>query len=352
MFRVPIHDQAANESALDLLCTALDTKRVFGVAGAGLSNWAGYDTWDAVLGRLADAVTAATGSPDVAADIRRFDINNKLFQAQKLGDRLGEAAFQEFLRQEFALPTKPLHNVLKDFAALPIPHILTLNFDRSCELAHDAIGRPYRVLSTADRQSQLTFLNECSLPYCLKTIFHLHGVFTDPITSIALRYERYRALYGNGLLPKFLWSIYTARPLLFVGFSFSDQYYCRELQTCADDVRECLGFDTPNRHFAILQVPFGNDHDERVIRRTMRNSFLVETIFYETRDSHDPLEKHAGFAELIHEIAERLNVYPPGIGDPVASAAPPPPPLSDADEVRRIRLLGQVLERLDGERDQ
>jgi hypothetical protein len=92
---LPIHDQAANDAALDSLCNALDTKRMFAVAGAGLSNWAGYETWDAVLGRLADAVTAATGNPDVAADIRRFDVNNKLFQAQRLGQprRGGSSTF-------------------------------------------------------------------------------------------------------------------------------------------------------------------------------------------------------------------------------------------------------------------
>ena len=60
---MPIHDTAANEVALTRLCDTLRTERVIGVMGAGISNWAGYDTWDAVLGRLAEEVTAVTGNP-------------------------------------------------------------------------------------------------------------------------------------------------------------------------------------------------------------------------------------------------------------------------------------------------
>jgi hypothetical protein len=346
---MPIHDQAENEAALTRLCDSLMSNRMVGVVGAGLSNWAGYDTWDAVLGRLGDAVTAVTGNANVATDIRRLN-TNKLFQAQRLGDRLGETAFQEFIRREFALPGKPLHQVLKNFANLPIPHILTLNFDLSCELAHDAVGIPYRALSTADPQAQLTFLAECNSLDALKMILHLHGIFTDPIGSIALHYQRYHSLYTNTLLKKLIWSIYMSRPILFAGFSFTDHYYCQELRTCADDVRHALGLDAPNRHFAILQVPFNSETDERIIRQTFANEYLVDAVFYERRNAVDPLECHGGFAELIHELVQRLNLVVPIAVLPTAIEGQNPP--SDEDEAQRERLVVQMINRVEREREQ
>lgn len=346
---MPIHDAAANEAAITRLCDALRTNRAIGVVGAGISNWAGYDTWDAVLQRLAEAVTGVTGVPQKAADIRRLH-TNKLHQAQRLGDSLGDAAFQDFIRREFGLPRTPVHQVIKTFARLPLSHFLTLNFDLSCELAHDAIGAPYRTLSTADERALLGFLTDCHLRDAQKTILHLHGLFTDPIDSIALHYKRYESLYKHTHLKKFMWSIWMARPLLFAGFSFTDDYYCAELQTCASDVRQDFGMNAPNRHFAILPIPFDHKDDERVVRQTMVDSYLIDAVFYETRIGVTSHERHAGFVDLIDNIANRLRIAT--ATDVVTTTMPLTIPPSADDEARREALVAQLRQRAEREREQ
>jgi hypothetical protein len=316
--------------------------------GAGISNWAGYDTWDAVLGRLAEEVTAVKGNPAIAADIRRLN-ENKLHQAQKLGDQIGDVAFQEFIRREFAWPGKPVHDVIKNLVRLPLSHFLTLNFDSSGELSHDAVGLPYRTLSTADAQAQLAFLADCHVLDARRMIFHLHGLFTDAIANIALHYQRYNALYRDTHLKKLIWSVWMTRPLLFAGFSFTDEFFCGELKACADDVRHDLGINAANRHFAILPIPFAKQDDERVVRQAMVNDFLINVVFYETRDGATSLERHAGFAELVAEISTRLGIAQ------VAIATPAPLPLASAlspdDENRRRTLVTEMLNRAERERE-
>ena len=346
---MPIRDLAANEAALTRLCNSLRSERVIGVMGAGISNWAGFDTWDAVLQRLADAVTAVTGSADIAADIRRLN-ENKLHQAQKLGDKIGTVAFQEFIRQEFALPTGPVHDVIKNLVRLPISHFLTLNFDGSGELAHDAVGSRYRTLSTADDRALLAFLFDCHVGNTVRMIFHLHGFFTDPIANIALHYQRYNALYSDTHLRKVLWSIWMTRPLLFAGFSFTDEFFCAQLKSCADDVRHDLGLNPPNRHFAILQIPFAGQDDDTVLRQTMVNDYLIDAVFYETRAGATSLERHGGFAELVAEIGLRIGVAPVPVAVP--ALLPTPLAISTEDEERRRALINDMLNRAEREREQ
>lgn len=346
---MPINETAANEAALTRLCDSLTEERVIAVMGAGTSNWAGYDTWDSVLGRLAEEVTAMMGNPAIATDIRRLN-ENKLHQAQKLGDKIGNVAFQAFIRREFALPGRPVHHIIKNLVRLPLSHFLTLNFDRSGELAHDALGLLYRTLSTADPQAQLAFLADCHVPNALRMILHLHGLFTDPIANIALHYQRYNALYKDTHLKKLIWSVWMTRPLLFVGFSFTDEFFCGQLKECADDVRHDLGINAANRHFAILPLPFAGQHDDRIIRQTMVNDYLIDAVFYETRDGATSLERHAGFAELIAEIGTRLGIAPVAVAMP--APLPAPVALSADDENRRRALVNEMLTRAEREREQ
>ena len=123
------------------------------MTGAGLSAWAGYPVWDGALRRLAELVAEITGDGQRGEEVIAQNMD-MLFCAQKLGQIIGDVEFSNFLLREFGPTGKLPPNVLLQFASLPLRHIVTLNFDLSCEKAH-----------TASRRSRRSLPKTC----CLKT---------------------------------------------------------------------------------------------------------------------------------------------------------------------------------------
>ena len=132
---MPIHDQEENSAAKARLIAALHEGRLIGMTGAGLSAWAGYPLWNGTLHHLADLVTEITGDAQRGADLSAQNMD-MLFCAQRLGQVVGAAAFADFLSREFDRMAERLPTFSVHFALLPLRHILTLNFDLSCEAAH------------------------------------------------------------------------------------------------------------------------------------------------------------------------------------------------------------------------
>ncbi len=161
------------------------------MTGAGLSAWAGYPLWRGALQRLADLVTAVTRDTRRGADLIAQNID-LLFCAQRLGQVLGEAEFSAFIAREFGPNGRVPPNVLLHFALLPLRHIVTLNFDLSCEEAHTAANVAFRSLSSSSNEALAGFFREMDYEACPKTIFHLHGQFNDPLATIALTEQGYQ----------------------------------------------------------------------------------------------------------------------------------------------------------------
>ena len=309
---LPIHDQEENSAAKARLIAALHEGRLIGMTGAGLSAWAGYPLWNGTLHHLADLVTEITGDAQRGADLLAQNMD-MLFCAQRLDQVVGAAAFADFLSREFGPNGRTPPNVLLHFALLPLRHILTLNFDLSCEAAHASADVVFRSLSSSSNESLVSFFRELDAQQCPKTIFHLHGQFNDPLTHIALTEAGYQRLYSDGsLFHHHFRNLVISKSLLFAGFGFTDNDVTQIFYRSARLVKAQLGDQRVHYHFAIIGLGTGDDrtHDDRPMRQLMSDRFLTDAVFYNVREDNNP---HAEFAELLKEIADALNTTIPDV---------------------------------------
>ena len=210
-----------NNRARDRLIEQLRTDRLIGCTGAGLSVWAGYHCWRDVIARLAAEVERRRPGEVNAQTVLQNYAGDLLWCAQRLGNDLGEAAFTEFVRTEFGpLPVAP-HEVLLRIAALPLRHVLTLNFDTSYEAVHPSIRETCQTVSSSEKKALARFLRDMDDPGGVRQVVHLHGKYDDPIRRMALTEDGYTSLYHDDpFFKNFVWAMATKR-LFFVGFGFT-----------------------------------------------------------------------------------------------------------------------------------
>jgi len=301
------------------------------MTGAGLSKSAGYPLWNEALLHLASRVTEVTGNAQQAHDLLLQNAQDPLYCAKRLGALIGDAEFSTFIAREFGPNGRKSDNVLLHFALLPLRHILTLNFDPSCEGAHAAANVPFRSLSSSSNEHLAAFFREMNSETCVKTIFHLHGRFYDPLHNIALTEVGYQRLYGHGTLFRhYLTDLVISKSLMFAGFGFTD----KDIEHVFYDAARLVNMQLDNRpihyHFAIMGV--GPNGDDRSVRQSLSDRYLTDAVFYNVRTDDNP---HAEFPELMRELAEACNQKIPSIlrpAEPLADVVPP-------DDIRRMEDL-------------
>jgi len=276
-------------------------------------------------------MTALTGDTRRGADLIAQNID-LLFCAQRLGQVLGEEEFSAFIAREFGPNGRVPPNVLLHFALLPLRHIVTLNFDLSCEEAHTAATVPFRSLSSSSNEALAGFFREMDYEACPKTIFHLHGQFNDPLATIALTEQGYQRLYSDGAL--FLHhfkNLVLSKSLLFTGFGFTDNDVTQIFYRSARLVKVQLDNRAVLYHFAIIGLGANDDqaNDDRAMRQYLSDRYLTDAIFYNVHDDANP---HAEFPELMRELAEACNQTIPAVLRPVE-------PLADVVAIEDIQRM-------------
>jgi SIR2-like domain len=330
-------DAARNRRALEELIALLREGQSYAMTGAGVSVWAGYRTWKQVIDRLA-AVVADRRGAEVDAQMIVRNYVDLLFCARALGRELSPEQFAEFIGQEFGPNGKPPHEVLFRLAQMPFRHVLTLNFEKSFEEAHAALGLQCGTLSCCSRPSIASFLASMDLAAYPRQVVHLHGLYSDPNDIIALTENGYRQLYReNQLFQQFLWLLSATKRIVFFGFGFEDTDFLNAMRNAARDV-----YPNGTRHFAIMHLNPGED--DAPIRQRLNDRYLVEPIFYELVE--DGGDRFAGFPALINGIAHELAL--PAL--PAVELAGPPalePAVEPADLQRAADLAEQLLGRID-----
>lgn len=323
---------------MEHLLVLMRTGQPYAMTGSGVSVWAGYRTWQQVIDRLAAVVTERRGPEvDTAAIIRNHP--DLLFRVQRLGRSLSPEEFAEFVQLEFGPNGKPAHNLLYLLAQMPFKHILTLNFDRSMEDVHASLELPCGTVSCCDRGAMSRFVSFIDSQERPRQIVHLHGIYTDPIQTIALTEQSYQTLYhDNHLFKQFLWLLAATKRIVFFGFGFGDFDFLRQMSDAARDVNV-----NGNRHFAVY--PIGQNDDDGPIRQNLNDRYLVEPIFYELAEGGgDP---YARFPEFINGLAHELAL-PARPAVDVAEALADAEPIADPVDVQRAAdLADQLLGRID-----
>ena len=81
------------------------------------------------------------------------------------------------------------------------------------------------------------FVASIDSPDCPRQIVHLHGVYTDPIETIALTEDGFRRLYrDNHLFQHFLWLLTATKRIVFLGFGFEDTDFLSAMRDAARDM--------------------------------------------------------------------------------------------------------------------
>jgi hypothetical protein len=325
-----------NNRARDRLIAQLQTGRLIGCTGAGLSVWAGYRSWRGVIDRLAAEVERRRRGEVNTQLVLQNHAGDLLLCAQRLGSDLGEPAFTDFVLAEFGPTGAPSDDVLLRIAALPLRHALTLNFDVSYEAAHLPIGATCQTITSCNRAALARFLREMDDPIYPKHAVHLHGKYDDPVHQIALTEVGYAGLYrDNALFQNFVWSM-AAKRLLFLGFGFTDTDFTNILRACARDIR-----GNGLNHFALVGLRAEQNDDP--VRTLLNDRYLLDPVFYNVSVGNDGQENHDEFAGTVNGISVALGMPQQVVlqGPPVV--APGPGVAVDPDDQRRAEELNRRL---------
>jgi hypothetical protein len=127
-----------------------------------------------------------------------------------------------------------------------------------------------------------------------KRIFHLHGFTSNP-GSIVISKESYLELYNDNKYEKLLSVVTSSKKLLFMGFSFDDQF----VSTLLKDHKKYF----KGTHYIILNNPT----DEKI--RELRNEYGLITIEYQAEDSShtEEIRKILNYIAEPKSVAEKKN---------------------------------------------
>lgn len=331
-------ESAENELIKAELIAACRTEESVTIVGAGLSSRLGYPSWSKLLEMLHDDVLWSLPDHLTRPFVKPTDwASNPLGYADCIRNHINELAdghdrYYNFLRRTFdSKGTDLLHRQLLD---LPFRGIVTTNYDPTLDEAlatkdpANAVDNHFVV--DGDHAADVgMFLASLSLPNSKRRIAHLHGRFNSP-SNIVLTESDYRHRYdhcfdllqktrifeflrepdhlaaldliernlpGWTLHRKFLWTLLSSRRVVFLGFSMTDPYFERMLNTV---VKDLWRWNSPT-HFAVMGLDAEGLEKEKAKR--LRSEHGVAVVFYENLDG-----RHAGLESLIQEISKACNV--------------------------------------------
>jgi hypothetical protein len=239
--------------------------------GAGISIAAGLPTWSS----LSDAVISETSdqlSEEHQNELQElFDRNQFEDILDFCRDLMGESEYRDFLSRTFDVgsPTELHHAIVK----LPVPAVLTTNYDRLLETAFaQARSVLPKVLTAADTTSLWKHTAKREF-----FILKIHGDIIRPETVILTARDYTQHVFGNVAFMTFLQRLVVGHSLLFIGTSLSDIYLRRVLEETTFMTR---GVALP--HYALLSRPGA------VMAKTLKDRFNIRVVPYDQfGDTHE-----------------------------------------------------------------
>jgi tetratricopeptide (TPR) repeat protein len=267
----------------EMLSRVLNHRNTVVFVGAGCSAALGYPTWSgltrAVIEHTLDAVRAASGPDNPQADLDRlarfqesFTVGSvpadqmmfMLGACQRMYEKYfveaGQARFGETLRRILSEPdpaTRPVHNPYQVLAKFGAFHrFITSNYDPQMELAlrdlpptgrdileptradaeRQRYGAPIVFTQTPRYYEQLALFVLGHVDDGENMVFHCHGSLEEPASLIVTErdYQRWYLAEntpGGADFRQTFDLLFGSNPILFVGFSLSDDDLLRQLRT-------------------------------------------------------------------------------------------------------------------------
>ncbi|WP_440955237.1 SIR2 family NAD-dependent protein deacylase [Methanosarcina sp. Mfa9] len=300
---------------LERLTSILQNDNPILMVGAGSSRIVGYPGWY----KLIEELNKLTPS------LQYNQNENPLTHAGKIKNQLeceGKIKiYHNFLKNTFEPKGKGYDKFHQSLFKLGFSGIVTTNYDNVLELAaYDNYGWCESIdLCSRDHQYKvLDFLRSISKSKVRKSILHLHGYFENP-RKIILTKNDYLTAYGE-IKPdgqqvehdqilhtfhrKVIWSLLATHPLVFIGFSMSDEFFMNMLKI----VKKDFDIDSDPIHYAIIS---NEDNEEDKLKnlklagvfplfyphncdhRGLQNLiFEIEHLIENNSDSHDEIQYH------------------------------------------------------------
>jgi hypothetical protein len=125
-------------------------------------------------------------------------------------------------------------------------------------------------------------------------VLKIHGDVRRPETVVITRKDYRRLLYGTPGYQGFLRAVLANRPVLYMGFSFTDAY----LNELRSEILALLGYtgDVPVAHAIINDVP-------ELTRAHYRRHEGIDILTYDTSGKTD----YSGFDRLLKELHDQTN---------------------------------------------
>lgn len=282
------------------------------IVGAGSSVRVGYVDWSDLLKELENLA---------GDDFKNNDMRRKEYPLEYAEDVKSHIAknkkerYETLLYNLFKPKNYPVDNLHKTLVSLPFRGILTTNYDIVLETALAEIEPSSAtdnslVIDSSSATRVHEFLRAMTDSSLTRRIAHLHGKFEYP-DDIILSIKDYEKAYGLDLTGnqekrasewtlhrKLLWAVLATRRVVFIGFSMSDPYLNKMLETVRTDLRE-WGQST---HFAIMSISPNNADEKKEKAKQLKERYGVDTVFYEKLD-----KSHLRLDHLVAEIAEECD---------------------------------------------
>jgi hypothetical protein len=206
--------------------------------GAGLSLRAGYPSWRKLVKDMAEEVGLDVERESDLAGVVQYFLN----KAGKTRTRLARTITEHFGEE------KPIPDVFRILARLPLRHIWTSNYDT---LAERAWREQRKRLDVKSRDKDLIQENQ----WAHGILYKMHGTVDHPSEVVIAKgdYEAYRRTRPGFL--HLLTGHLVSRRMMFLGISFTDP----NLNHLFTVIREAFE-ETPPEHFTIVRTPKRKDY--------------------------------------------------------------------------------------------
>jgi len=318
-----------NGSAKERLVPILKARRAVLLAGAGSSMFVGYPGWGQLIEQM-----RAEFAPDLlwAHNLSPMSFATAIVDEIEKNNRLAD--YYNFLDRTFARrpsSAKQHDDLHVALVQLGFCGLVTTNYEEVIESAvieaYTTELLPWRcaALDLCLQRSYRVFdffqaLAQRKNP---EWVLHLHGHYLNP-KGIILTERDYQRRYGESptydaqqrplnvkldtLHRKVLWTLFATHPLVFVGFSLSDDFFVHMLRV----VREDFELGTDLTHFAFVGV---TDEEDQVKAQQYLRQYNTMPIFYRVPEYKEgEVPDHGDLRRVVNELAAET-------GSPIKSSS-------------------------------
>jgi hypothetical protein len=216
------------------------SKNLIVFVGAGVPASAGLDDWPALAKRLLERLRSEGKSVEMIAEIQKLIEKNQLIDAlTATKNGLGTHEFNRVVENALDDKGKDIPDLAIAIAELKpeLKAVITTNLDRFMERAFGGEW-PSLVTPTGDLARRKHY------------ILKLHGTLLDRSSWVFTRDQYDHATFGQPLVRKIFETVFSAFPLLFVGYGLVDDDFEQTLSAT-----RVLAGNQPPQHFALLRGP-------------------------------------------------------------------------------------------------